>query len=190
MIKFWTRPAVKYSSFSCSFLEKIESTSETLRDIFFLACLMCLLTQVATSTHLITAGKRSLRRLCFYTFLSVILFRGGGVSASVHAGIHPPWEILGNTGNKWTVRILLECILVWIKIRTCFSRLLPFGAGRLVCAGEVLAKNRLFLIMSGIVQNFTFKPKSEAEKPDHDPRHYGTGFVIQPRNYEVCAVPR
>ena len=38
-----------------------------------------------------TARKRCLRRLCFYTCLSVILFTGG-VSASVHAGIHtsPP----------------------------------------------------------------------------------------------------
>ena len=37
-----------------------------------------------------TARKRSLRRLCFYTCLSVILFTGGAVSVSVHAGIHPP----------------------------------------------------------------------------------------------------
>ena len=41
-------------------------------------CIMCL----------ITARKRSLRRLCFYTCLSVILFTRG--SASVHAGIHTP----------------------------------------------------------------------------------------------------
>ena len=36
----------------------------------------------------VTARKRSLRRLCFYTCLSVILFTGG--SASVHAGIADP----------------------------------------------------------------------------------------------------
>ena len=36
-----------------------------------------------------TTRKRSLRRLCFYTCLSVILFTGG-LSASVHTGIHPP----------------------------------------------------------------------------------------------------
>ena len=72
----------------------------------------------------------------------------------------------------------------------CFFRLLPFGAGRLVCAGEVLAKNRMFLIITGIVQNFTFKPKSEAEKPDHDPRHYISGFISNPKDYEVCATPR
>ena len=71
-----------------------------------------------------------------------------------------------------------------------FPRLLPFGAGRRVCAGEVLAKNRLFLIMSGIVQNFTFKPKSESEKPDHDPRNYVPGFVVNPKDYEVRIISR
>ena len=57
----------------------------------------------------ITARKRSLRRLCFYTCLSVILFTGeGGLhprgSASREAGQTPPLE--------GAVRILLECILV------------------------------------------------------------------------------
>ena len=39
--------------------------------------------------------------------------RGGGVSASVHAGIHPPpGSGLQHTVNERPVRILLECILV------------------------------------------------------------------------------
>ena len=47
--------------------------------------------------------------------------KGGGGSASMHAGIadtpfreHTPQEqcMLGDTGNKRAVRILLECILV------------------------------------------------------------------------------
>ena len=92
----------------------------------------------------ITARKRSLRRLYFYTCLSVILFTGG-MSASVHDGIHPsllaadtprkqtppqvadtpsgsrhPPEadtppsqcMLGDTGNKRAVCILLEYIFV------------------------------------------------------------------------------
>ena len=83
----------------------------------------------------------SLRKLCFYTCLSVILFTGGYL-LPVHAGMHtppprpeagttlpprpkagillgtrgrhPPWGqcMLGDTGNKRAVRILLECILV------------------------------------------------------------------------------
>ena len=109
---------------------------------------------------LFTARKRSLRRLCFYTCLSVILFTGGEVPGQVHppgrytppwAGTHPPRAgtppdrytplgrytplagtpprqvhpladtptpeqcMLGDTGNKRAVRILLECILVFIN---------------------------------------------------------------------------
>ena len=75
-------------------------------------------------------------------------------------------------------------------IKNNIFRLIPFGAGRRVCIGEVLAKNRMFLMMSGIVQNFTFKPKSEAEKPDHDPRNYLPGLATHPKDFEVCAVPR
>ena len=59
--------------------------------------------------------KRSLRRLCFYTCLSVILFTAGlgwGASAPVHAGMHTPrtrdrhapgssarWEIRATSGR-------------------------------------------------------------------------------------------
>ena len=43
--------------------------------------------EIIYSLWLITTRKRSLRRLCFCTCLSVILFTGGGGSASVHAGI-------------------------------------------------------------------------------------------------------
>ena len=75
--------------------------------------------------NVITVRKRSLRRLCFYTCLSVILFTGVGVSVKVHAGIHPlgadtpsPWGqtppgcMPGDTFNKRALRILLECIVV------------------------------------------------------------------------------
>ena len=91
------------------------------------------------SQTVFTACKQSLRRLCFYICLLVILFTGG-VSALVHTWIHPlgadtppgqtpPLEqtphgqspppraqcMQGDTGNKRAVRILLECILVIIK---------------------------------------------------------------------------
>ena len=64
-----------------------------------------------------------------FLHVSVILFTGGGVSASVHVGIHtpprnrpppgadPPEQcMLGDTGNKRAVRILLQCILVFFSI--------------------------------------------------------------------------
>ena len=92
-----------------------------------------------SASYIFTACKRSLRRLCFYTCLSVILYMGGGVclSACWDSRLPPPeqtypWEqtspqeqtpppgadspltqcMLGDTANKRAVRILLECILV------------------------------------------------------------------------------
>ena len=49
------------------------------------------LTACKVNPNIFTDRKRSLRRLCFYTCLPVILFTGGG-SASVHAGIADPPE--------------------------------------------------------------------------------------------------
>ena len=84
-------------------------------------------------TEIFTARKRSLRRLCFYTCLSVILFRGSTWAGTPPGpGTHPPPEpgthlpgpgkspeqcMPGKTGNKPTVRILLECILVCHQIQ-------------------------------------------------------------------------
>ena len=82
--------------------------------------------------NIITARKQSLRRLCFYTCLSVILFTGWDAhpcpqnkrQAPPHpqdqrqapprpeAGTPPEQCMLGDTENKPAVRILLECILV------------------------------------------------------------------------------
>ena len=87
------------------------------------------------------ARKRSLRRLCFYTCLLVILLTGEGVSAPVHAGIHPPdprpgpetddppgadrpplysacWEIRATSGryaSYWNA-FLLSVISVFLEI--------------------------------------------------------------------------
>ena len=74
----------------------------------------------------ITARKPSLRRLCFYTCLSV--YPPGRYTPCVGTPpgqLHPPGQvhpckagtpreqcILGDTGNKRAVRILLECSLV------------------------------------------------------------------------------
>ena len=92
-----------------------------------------------------TGRKRSLRRLCFYTRLSVIVFRGGTWSGTPPGPGTPPWDqvlppdqapprpgtpapdqvhpprpgtpseqyMLGDTGNRRAVRILLECMLVF-----------------------------------------------------------------------------
>ena len=69
-------------------------------------------TQLNSNVNIITARKRSLRRLCFYTCLSVILFtRGGGFSTptprgevegsgqGVSPGSHPGGGRLGGSGH-------------------------------------------------------------------------------------------
>ena len=68
-------------------------------------------TQLNSNVNIITARKRSLRRLCFYTCLSVILFtRGGGFSTPTPGGgwgvwpggspgSHPGGGRLGGSGH-------------------------------------------------------------------------------------------
>ena len=85
-----------------------------------------------SSNSFVTTRKQSLQRLCFYTCLSVILFTGGDVCLSACWDTHPPGQtppldrhpradtppaqcMLGDTGNKRAVRILLKCILVFNK---------------------------------------------------------------------------
>ena len=82
-----------------------------------------------SESDFITTCKRSLRRLCFYTCLSI--HRGSTWAGASRAGtppgqVHPlgrytprhPWagtppgKACWDMVNKWAVRILLECILV------------------------------------------------------------------------------
>ena len=62
-------------TFSCKIQQFVQDRFK------FMTCLF--ITDYQENSYLITARKQSLRRLCFYTCLSVILFIGG--SASVHA---------------------------------------------------------------------------------------------------------
>ena len=68
------------------------------------------------SCLVITACKRSLQRLCFYTCLSI--HRAGtpppGQVPPTRAGPPPEQCLLGDTASKRAVRILLECILVFV----------------------------------------------------------------------------
>ena len=112
---------------------------------------LCYVFYLTSFKDFITARKRSLRRLCFYTCQSVILFTGRGVCLSAcwdskppgadppgadtpqeqtpleqtppgtdtpaQADTPPPAQcMLGDTANKWAVRILLECILVVYRV--------------------------------------------------------------------------
>nr|KAI8762247.1 ATP synthase subunit alpha; mitochondrial-like cytochrome P450 1A1-like P ATP biosynthesis/Eggmasses/Reproduction [Biomphalaria glabrata] len=75
-------------------------------------------------------------------------------------------------------------------------RLMTFGAGRRVCLGEALAKNRLFLFATALVQSFEFQraPDETNTKPQQlpkmDPRTYEMGLVLHPQHYQLIALAR
>ena len=61
-------------------------------------------------TQVITARKQSLRRLCFYMCLSVILFMGGGVC--MVAGGHV-WLLAGMHGCQGACVVAEGCVWLW-----------------------------------------------------------------------------
>ncbi|XP_064611314.1 cytochrome P450 2E1-like [Liolophura sinensis] len=69
-------------------------------------------------------------------------------------------------------------------------RLMAFSAGRRVCLGETLAKNRMFLFAASILQKFRFKPEVDSALPDMDPRGFDFGLVLHPKRFRLRAVPR
>ena len=73
---------------------------------------------------------------------------------------------------------------------TSHFRLMPFSAGYRVCPGEVIARKRQFLIITYLLQKFTFLPPEGEEPPNCDPRGYLNGVVLIPERYRMRAVLR
>lgn len=71
-----------------------------------------------------------------------------------------------------------------------YFRMLAFGAGRRVCLGEAMAKNRLFLFVTALIQNFQFEPVEGESLPDADPRTFEMGLVLHPHKFKLCAKSR
>ena len=67
---------------------------------------------------------------------------------------------------------------------------MPFGAGRRVCLGESLAKNRLFLFSAALLQHFEFHSDNSDSVPELDPRLFNLGIVLHPGRVKVKAVKR
>lgn len=68
--------------------------------------------------------------------------------------------------------------------------MLPFGAGKRVCPGETLAKNRLSLIVTTLLQKFSFLPVEGDPPLPTDPRKYDMGAILEPTPYRIRVVPR
>ena len=67
---------------------------------------------------------------------------------------------------------------------------MAFGAGRRNCPGEQLARPRLFLAITYLLQSFTFSPPDGEEPADPDPRNYVNGIILKPRKFKVKASAR
>jgi methyl farnesoate epoxidase/farnesoate epoxidase len=68
------------------------------------------------------------------------------------------------------------------------SHLIPFGMGKRVCMGEMLAKHTLFTYFTSVLQRYSFHVPPEREAPNLQPT--GKGFTISPEPYTVLAKPR
>ena len=79
-----------------------------------------------------------------------------------------------------------ECLKYFFSI---FS-LMPFGAGRRVCAGEAMARNRMFLFITTLLQRFHFLPDPDEPLPECDPNHYKNDLILHPTPFKVIAKPR
>ena len=63
---------------------------------------------------------------------------------------------------------------------------LAFSAGPRVCAGEVFALSRLFLMLATLVKHFEILPATTlAEQPSCDCRNMVFGFLLYPPNFQV-----
>ncbi|ELU10041.1 hypothetical protein CAPTEDRAFT_152410 [Capitella teleta] len=67
--------------------------------------------------------------------------------------------------------------------------LLPFGAGRRMCLGESLARERLFLFATVLLRNFTFLP-SISTPSTCDPCDFDLGLILEPKPFQIRAEPR
>lgn len=65
---------------------------------------------------------------------------------------------------------------------------LPFGSGKRLCAGETFSRNVLFLMLSALVQNFTFKCPDKEVMPL--PREICTGMLQYAPEFRLTFVPR
>ncbi|XP_072021871.1 cytochrome P450 2J2-like [Amphiura filiformis] len=64
---------------------------------------------------------------------------------------------------------------------------IPFGLGRRICIGEQLARMELFLLMTNLLQRFTFEIPKEDPKPNLAGKH---GITLSPGRFRICAVNR
>ncbi|KAK3599438.1 hypothetical protein CHS0354_036454 [Potamilus streckersoni] len=68
--------------------------------------------------------------------------------------------------------------------------LVSFGVGERSCPGENLAKTRMFLCLTALVQKFDILPPDVGTLPSDDPRTFPFGASLKPPAYNMRAVAR
>ncbi|CAH1793046.1 unnamed protein product [Owenia fusiformis] len=63
--------------------------------------------------------------------------------------------------------------------------LMPFGAGRRVCVGEQMARVRIFLFMTTMLQRYEFLPEKPGCLPKYDPRDSILGAPMKMKDYKI-----
>jgi len=61
-------------------------------------------------------------------------------------------------------------------------KILPFGLGKRVCLGEVLARATLFSFFTSVLQKYTLEKSSDHPEPSSTPI---MGFTLSPESYHV-----
>ncbi|XP_067317059.1 cytochrome P450 2W1-like [Anolis sagrei] len=92
------------------------------------------------------------------------------------------WE----TPDKFNPNHFLDADGKFVK-RDAF---VTFSLGRRNCMGENLAKMELFLFVTGLLQNFTFRPPPGLTEMDLDLNVPETTFTLRPMPQMTCAVPQ
>lgn len=64
---------------------------------------------------------------------------------------------------------------------------MPFGVGRRMCLGDVLARMELFLFFSSLVHNFNIKLPANAPLPS---LRGNAGVTVTPDPFKVCLMQR
>ncbi|CAH1802133.1 unnamed protein product [Owenia fusiformis] len=67
---------------------------------------------------------------------------------------------------------------------------MPFGGGKRVCIGEQLAKIRMFLFMTTLLQRYTLCPERDGCPPNYDSRKSVLGLVMQMHPYKIKTIKR
>ncbi len=70
------------------------------------------------------------------------------------------------------------------------QRLVPFGDGRRQCPAVAFARNRLFILLTMMLQKFKFVAAEGHQRPNHDPSDCTVDFTLNLKPYKLSVIPR